>query len=366
MLKRFARNAPAPEAFLHPMSQPIGFAIVGAGMIADFHATAINQVPEARLVSVYSRRPEQSAEFAAKYGIQAAPSIEALAQDPAVQAVCITTPSGAHAEGAIPLLKAGKAVLCEKPLDVSLESVDGIIAAAREGGGVLAGVFQNRLGRGAQVLKQAIDAGRFGRLSLSSAYIKWWRSDAYYTTSSWKGTWKLDGGGALMNQGIHAVDLLQWLVGLPKRVGAFFATRAHPMIETEDTLSATLQFPDGSLGVIEAATSSFPGSDLRIEITGDKGTAAIVNDKIVRWDFAEALPGDEEVLRNEQSGKIGGGTADPKAISVEGHRRLVEDLALALRDKRAPMIPGEEARRAVSLVLACYRSARSGQIVEVV
>ena len=347
------------------MHQPIGFAIVGAGMIAEFHATAISQVPEARLVAVYSRRPEQSAEFAKKWGIKAATSIEDLVQDPLVQAVCITTPSGAHAESAVPLLKAGKAVLCEKPMDVTLAAVDSILAAAHEGGGVLAGVFQNRLGRAAQLLKEAVNAGRFGRLSLSSAYIKWWRSDAYYTSSNWKGTWALDGGGALMNQGIHAVDLLQWLVGLPQRVAAFCATRAHPMIETEDTLSATLQFPDGSLGVIEAATSSFPGSDLRIEITGDKGSAALVNDKIVRWDFAEALPGDEEVLRNEHSGQIGGGTADPKAISVEGHRRLVEDLARALQQKRAPMIPGEEARRAVSLVLACYQSARTGQVVDV-
>ena len=335
-------------------------------MIAEFHATAIAQVPEAKLISVYSRRPEQSAEFAQKWGIQTASSIEELCRNPLVQAACITTPSGAHAESAVPLLKAGKAVLCEKPMDVTLGAVDGILAAAREGGGVLAGVFQNRLGRGAQLLKQAVESGRFGKLSLSSAYIKWWRSDAYYTSSTWKGTWALDGGGAMMNQGIHAVDLLQWLVGLPKRVAAFAATRAHPTIETEDTLSATLQFPDGSLGVIEAATSSFPGSDLRIEITGDKGSAALVNDKIVRWDFAEPMPGDEEVLRNEHSGQIGGGTADPKAISVEGHRRLVEDLARALRDHRAPMIPGEEARRAVSLVLACYESARTGKVVEVV
>jgi predicted dehydrogenase len=237
--------------------------------------------------------------------------------------------------------------------------------AAKTGGGLLAGVFQNRLGSAAQTLKAAIEAGRFGQLSLCSAYIKWWRSDAYYTSSNWKGTWKLDGGGALMNQGIHAVDLLTWLVGLPKRVAAFSATLAHPMIETEDTLSATLQFPSGALGVIEASTSSFPGSDLRIEIIGNRGTAAMVNDKIVRWDFETPAPGDEDVLKNEAAGKIGGGTADPKAISVEGHRRLIEDLALAIRDKRAPMIPGEEARRAVALVLACYESARTGKIIEI-
>lgn len=347
------------------MSSPVGFSIVGAGMISEFHARAISMVPEARLVSAYSRSSEKCREFSQKVGCKAAASLEELVNDPAVQAVCITTPSGAHAEAAVPLLLAGKAVLCEKPLEVTHDAVDRILSAAKTGGGILAGVFQNRLGSAAQTLKRAIETGRFGQLSLCSAYIKWWRSDAYYTSSNWKGTWKLDGGGALMNQGIHAVDLLTWLVGLPKKVAAFSATLAHPMIETEDTLSATLQFPNGSLGVIEASTSSFPGSDLRIEIIGNRGTAAMVNDKIMRWDFETPAPGDEEVLKNEAAGKIGGGTADPKAISVEGHRRLIEDLALAIRDKRPPMIPGSEAKRAVELVLACYESARTGKIVEI-
>lgn len=346
------------------MSSPVGFSIIGTGMIAEFHARAISQIPEARLISAYSRGADKCREFAEKVGCKPAVSIEELVSDPSVQAVCITTPSGAHAEAAIPLLQAGKAVLCEKPLEVTADAVNRILAAEKNGGGILAGVFQNRLGSAAQTLKKAVESGRFGKLSLCSAYIKWWRSDEYYTSSAWKGTWKLDGGGALMNQGIHAVDLLTWLVGLPKRVAAFSATLAHPMIETEDTLSATLQFPNGSLGVIEASTSSFPGSDLRIEIIGNKGTAAMVNDKIVRWDFETPEPDDEAVLKNESSGKIGGGTADPKAISVEGHRRLIEDLALAIRDKRPPMIPGSEAQRAVSLVLACYESARTGKIVE--
>jgi predicted dehydrogenase len=345
------------------MSRPIGFAIVGTGMIAEFHAKAISLVPEARLASVYSRNAEACAAFAQKAGCRPASSLDALVADPEVDAVCITTPSGAHAETAVPVLRAGKAVLCEKPMDVTLEAVDSILEAAKSGGGVVAGVFQNRLGRGAQLLKEAIDQGRFGQLTLCSAYIKWWRTDEYYTSSNWKGTWKLDGGGALMNQGIHAVDLLQWLVGLPSQVAAFAGTLAHPMIQTEDTLAATLRFPNGALGVIEASTSSFPGSDLRIEIAGSKGYATLVNDKITRWDFAEKRDGDEEVLLNQQGGKIGGGTADPKAISVEGHRRLIEDLALALRERRAPMIPGEEARRAVKLILACYESAKTGTVV---
>jgi predicted dehydrogenase len=344
---------------------PIGFAIVGTGMIADVHAEAISHSPNARLLAVYSRGSEKCQEFALKHGCRAAGSIDELIADPAIHAVCVTTPSGAHAEAAEPLLAAGKAVLCEKPLEVSLEAVDRILAAARNGGGVLAGVFQQRLSRGANLLKKAIDAGRFGRLSLCSAYVKWWRAQSYYDSSSWKGTWKLDGGGALMNQGVHAVDLLQWLVGLPSEVSAFYNTIAHDGMEAEDTVAAALKFPNGSLGVIEAATSCYPGSDLRIEIIGDKGTAVLLNDQVIRWDFSEPLPGDEEVLRPADGPGIKGGTSDPKAISNEGHRRLVDDLATALIEGRSPMIPGAEARRAVALVLAIYESARSGKVARV-
>lgn len=345
------------------MSDPIGFAIIGTGMIAGFHAEAIRQVPGARLVAAYSRSGEKCAEFAAQQQCRAAGSLEELVRDPEIHVACVTTPSGAHADAAVPFLEAGKAVLCEKPLEVSVEAVDRILSAAERGGGVLAGVFQARLGRGAQQLKRAIEAGRFGRLTLCSAYIKWWRAQSYYDTSSWKGTWKLDGGGALMNQGIHAVDLLQWLVGLPEQVCGFYDTLAHPGVEAEDTLAAALKFPNGALGVIEAATSCYPGSDLRIEIMGDKGSATLVQDRITRWEFAEEEPGDEEIRRGDAAGVIGGGTADPKAISTEGHRRLVEDLVGALREKRSPMIPGAEARRAVSLVLAIYEAARTGRSV---
>jgi predicted dehydrogenase len=346
------------------MSDPIGFAIIGTGMIANFHAEAIRAVPGAKLVAAYSRNQDNCRAFAEQQNCRAAASIEELVSDPSIQAACVTTPSGAHADGAVPFLQAGKAVLCEKPLEVSLEAVDRILNAAESGGGLLAGVFQNRLGRGAQLLKEAIAAGRFGRLTLCSAYIKWWRAQSYYETSNWKGTWKLDGGGALMNQGIHAVDLLQWLVGLPEKVTAFYDTLAHPGVEAEDTLAAALKFPNGALGVIEAATSCYPGDDLRVEIRGDKGSATIVNDKITRWEFAEAQPGDEEIRTGSGAGVIGGGTSDPKAISTEGHRRLIEDLVGALREKRSPMIPGAEARRAVSLILAIYEAARSGRAVE--
>jgi predicted dehydrogenase len=333
-------------------------------MIAQFHADALRQVPGARLEAVHSRTPERARAFAEKNGCRVAETFDALVTDPAVRAVSITTPSGSHAEGAVPFLNAGKAVLCEKPLDVTRGAIDAIVEAERTGGGVLAGVFQNRLSRGAQAIKAAIDAGRFGRLTLCSAYIKWWREQSYYSSSPWKGTWKLDGGGALMNQGIHAVDMLQWFAGLPEQVSAFYGTLAHEM-EAEDSLVAALKFPSGALGVIEAATSAWPGTDLRIEIAGSRGYATLTQDKITRWDFADPQPEDEQIRSATDAGAIGGGAADPRAISTEGHRRLIEDLVGALREGRAPMIPGAEARKSVALALAIYESARQGRAVRV-
>ena len=347
------------------MNDPIGFAIVGTGAIADFHAAAVRGNDGARLVAAYSRDAARCGEFAARHGCRAAASLDEIVRDAGIRAVCITTPSGAHAEAAVPVLEAGKAVLCEKPLEISLDAVDRILAAAERGQGMLAGVFQMRLGRGARILKAAIEAGRFGRLTLCSAYVKWWREHGYYTSSPWKGTLRLDGGGALMNQGIHAVDLLQWLAGLPEEVSAFSATLAHPGIEAEDTVVASLRFPGGALGTIEAATSAYPGSDLRIEIIGERGTAVLVNDRLVRWEFAERLSGDDAVLADDGGPAIKSGSSDPMAMTHEGHRLLVADLVDALREGRAPMIPGAEARRAVSLVLSIYEAARSGSRVKV-
>jgi len=342
---------------------PIGFAVIGTGMIAEVHAQAIQDTPEARLAAVWTRSAENRNAFAAKFGCRAAGSLEALVADPEIRAVTIATPSGAHADVAVPFLEAGKAVLCEKPLEVSLDAVDRIVAAAERGGGTLAGVFQMRLQRGARTVKAAVEAGRFGRLTSCSAYIKWWRSHEYYSSSSWKGSYKLDGGGALINQGIHAVDLLQWIAGLPEEVSAFSARLSHVGIEAEDTVAAVLRYPHGGLGVIEAATSAWPGDDVRIEIVGDRGSATLINDRLTRWVFADELPEDETIRQELSQGTLKVGSGDPRGMSWEGHQVLISDLARALLEGRPPMIPGSEARRAVQLVLAIYESAKTGRAV---
>ncbi len=341
------------------MSKTIQFGIVGTGTIAEFHAKAIASLPGVALAGVYSRNPEKAAEFAKRHGTAATSSLQELLALPGLDALCITTPSGSHAEAAIPALEAGKHLLCEKPLDVTLEKVDAIIAAAAKSKANLAAVFQMRFGAGAVRLKEAIEEGRFGRLTLCSCYIKWWRSQEYYDQGAWRGTRELDGGGVLFNQGIHGIDLLQWLVGMPEEVQARVATLAHERIEVEDTAAAVLRFPNGALGVIEGATSAWPGFSTRIEITGDRGSAILENDRLVFWKFADERPEDASVVDAGEA-KLGSGASDPKAISIEGHRRQIEDLANAIREGRPPAVRGEDARNAVRIILGIYEAAAKG------
>ncbi len=348
------------------MSSEIGFAIVGVGTIADFHARALKDVKGGKLVAAFNRSREKTEAFASKYGAEAVSSLEVLLGRKDVDVVCVTTPSGSHAEVAIPALDAGKHVFCEKPLEIQLDRIDAMIAAAQRNQRHLAAVFQSRFGQGALTLKKAIDAGRFGKLTLCSAYIKWWRTQSYYDSGAWRGTWELDGGGALMNQGIHAIDLLQFLVGMPCEVTACTATLAHSKIQVEDTAVAALKFPHGALGVIEGATSAWPGFLKRIEISGEHGSAVLEDDRLIFWKFEKETAEDDAIrARASQASTVGGGAADPKAISPEGHRIQMQDLVDAIREQRPPAILGEEARKAVQLILAVYESARSGRTVQI-
>lgn len=345
------------------MNTPVRFAIIGTGGIAAKHAQAIAAVPGAKLVVVWGRVDAQGRSFAGQHHAEFVGDLEELAARDDVDAVTIATPSGTHAAAALPFLRRGKAVLCEKPLEVTLGKIDSILATAHAHQALLAGVLQLRLGLGAAAMKGAVEQGRFGRLSLCSAYLKWWREQSYYDAVGWRGTRALDGGGALMNQGIHVVDLLQWLVGMPSEVFAFSGCLVHERIEVEDTIAVALKYPNGSLGVIEAATSCRPGYAMRIELCGEKGSAILEDDRIVKWQFHEERPGDE-ALRTMQSGGIKGGANDPRTIGSEGHRLLIEDLVEAIRENRPPMIPGVEARNAVRLILAAYESAALGKPVK--
>ncbi|MDB6170247.1 MAG: oxidoreductase domain protein [Verrucomicrobia bacterium] len=339
-------------------ARTIGFGIVGTGSIADFHARAIAQVPGARLYAVASRDAAKARVFAEAHGTVADGNPGALLRRPEIDVVCVTTPSGAHGEIALPALAAGKHVLCEKPLEISTERIDRLIQRAEECGRFLGVVLPARMGDGAVALKRAVEAGRFGRLTLCSAAVRWWRTEDYYRAGKWRGTWELDGGGALMNQGIHAVDLLVWLAGMPSTVTAHAATLAHA-IAVEDTLAASLRFAHGGLGSIECATSCAPGSPRRIEISGTRGSAALEDDRLVRWAFDEPQPHDAEILTGASGPAAGGGSSDPRAIGTEGHRRVVAEMAAAIRAGRPPAIDGREGRRSVAVIEALYAAART-------
>ncbi|HLP24921.1 MAG TPA: Gfo/Idh/MocA family oxidoreductase, partial [Acidobacteriota bacterium] len=268
---------------------PIGFGIIGGGMIAGFHAQAIARTSGARLIGVADRSVEAAKRFAAQHDLPfVTGDVAALVARPDIQIVCVTTPSGAHLEPALAAIEAGKHVIVEKPLEITTARADRLIQAAEARGVLLAPIFQARFGVGAQRVKAAIDSGRLGRLVLASAYVKWHRDATYYT--GWKGTLALDGGGAIINQAIHGLDLLQWFAGVPEEVFARATRRVHTHIEGEDTAVAALRFPGGALGTIEATTAAWPGWSRRIELCGEHGSIVLEDDHIVRWDFRTAQP----------------------------------------------------------------------------
>ena len=344
------------------MNKTIGFGIVGTGMIANYHAKAIKALSEqynVRVAGALDSVLDRARDFAQKNDVPFyTDSSEDFFANPEIQVVCITTPSGAHLEPALQAIRAGKHLIVEKPLEVTVERVDALLDAARQANVKVAAIFPARLSRGARALKEALEAGRFGRLSLCSAYIKWHRSAAYY--SGWKGTLKMDGGGAVINQAIHAIDLLQWLAGMPTEIFAWKTRCVHLDIEAEDTACAALRFGSGALGTIEATTAVYPGWERRIEICGEFGCAAIEDDRIVRWDFRDPTSADDALLSSPENAACGSGASAPEQIDFTGHQRQIEDMVRSLRDGTPLLIDGKQARNTVVLVRALYESAESG------
>ena len=340
----------------------LGFGIIGVGMIADFHAQAIAHTTGGRLIGVATRNADNARAFAAKHNLAfSTTSVDELVARADIHVVCVTTPSGAHLEPALAAIRAGKHVVIEKPIEITTERADELLRAADAARVKVSPIFQARFGEGARTLKAAIDAGRFGRLVLASAYVKWHRSRDYYT--GWKGSLALDGGGALINQAIHGIDLLQWFAGMPAEVFCWKTRRVYEHIEAEDTATASLRYASGALGAIEASTALWPGWQRRIEICGETGSAMLEDDHIAHWDFRDAEPGDDAIRAKKVDAKMRSGAGAPGAISFEGHRRQIQDMIDAVRENRRVAIDGHEARKAVALIRALYASAERGTAV---
>jgi UDP-N-acetyl-2-amino-2-deoxyglucuronate dehydrogenase len=346
--------------------QTLGFAIVGCGMIARFHARALAEVPGTRLAALVSRSADSAKKMKDELKLDADlyTSIADALDQPDVHVVIITTPSGAHLDPAVQAAQAGRHVVVEKPLEITAARCDAIIEACDKAGVQLCTIFPSRFGDANVELKKAVDSGRFGRLTLGETTCKWWRSQAYYDEGGWKGTQALDGGGALMNQAIHNVDLLQWMMGPVEQVSGFTATLAHERIEVEDTAVACLRFASGALGVIQATTSVHPGLPKTIGVHGDRGTVVIEQDDVLRWDFVGETKEDEAIRRRfAQKTGASGGSSNPAAISHQGHARQLLDFTEAIRAGRKPLVDGREGRKAVAIIEAIYKSAATGRAV---
>jgi UDP-N-acetyl-2-amino-2-deoxyglucuronate dehydrogenase len=340
------------------MSTPetVGFAILGAGMIADYHHQAIvaNADLGAHLVAVGHYNPARFGEISARFGVPCVGQEELLA-DPAVDVVCICTPSGQHAGQAIAAASAGKHVLVEKPMALSLGDADAMIAACDQAGVQLGVTLQRRATPLFQRIHAAIQAGDLGDLTLGVVTMPYYRPQAYYDQADWRGTWALDGGGVLMNQGIHLVDLLVWYMGDPVQVQAHAGT-LHRDIEVEDTLTATLRFADGALATITATTTAAPGFPHRMEIYGTGGAIQVEEESVGRWELVDPARATVEPPPIETAASAGAG-ADPRGIAATGHIVIFRDFIHALRAGRSPQIDGAEGRRSLAAVLAIYEAA---------
>lgn len=337
--------------------EKIGFGLIGCGVISRTHAKAIAGVEAAELVACCDIVEDRAKAWAEEFEIGSnyhRDLDEMLARDD-IQAVCICTPSGIHSEQAIMAAEAGKHILCEKPLDITLKKIDDMIAAAERNDVKLAGVFQRRTYDSTKRVREAVRGGKLGKVVIGDCYQKYFRSHEYYASGDWRATWELDGGGALMNQGVHGIDLILHLMGPVKRVSAM-CRRLVRNIAVEDTAVAMLEYENGALGVLEGTTSVTPGFGCEVEISGDNGTVGLSGDKITRWEF----PGsDEEEQEVDEEGDRGT-ASDPTALTNTGHVEHVRDLCEAIVDDREPAIPGREARKAVELIKAIYKSSREG------
>ena len=331
--------------------------LIGAGNISETHARAVGAIPGASVVAVYGPTRARAERLAALFGAGAHDRLDAFLAQGGMDMVIVGSPSGLHGEHGAAAAGVGLHVLVEKPLEITTARADALIAAAGSAGVTLGVIFQDRLKPAVERLKTLVDSGAIGRPILADARVKWYRPRSYYGESRWRGTRALDGGGALINQAIHTVDVLLWVFGPVARVFGKAATRLHD-IEVEDTAVATLEFASGALGTLEAATSAYPGYARRIEITGSEGTAILEGDELIAVDL-RGKPSERHrtAARPENA-------ASPVVSDATAHQRVVEDFIAAFRHRGKPRCDGPEGRRSVALIEAIYESSRCGKPVD--
>ncbi len=324
------------------------FGILGCGMIANVHADAIKRIENATLVGAADNKVEFAQNFAVKHGVKAYETYEEMLNDKNIDVVCICTPSCFHTPNAIQALESGKHVVLEKPMSFTTAEADELIKTCERTGKMLTVISQLRFSKDVQRLKKLIEENAFGKISLCNLFMKYYRSEGYYSTSPWKGTKKFDGGGALMNQGIHGVDLLQYIVGKVKTVHGAIRTISHA-IEVEDTATAQIEFENGALGVIVGSTCAYPGFERRIEIHGDKGYAILTENNLEKL----MVNGEEISL---EKGKTTNTANDPTAVDCYYHQLQIQNLLNAVQGKEPLLVDCQEGKKAVEIIEKIYNS----------
>lgn len=344
------------------MSEKLRFGIVGCGVIGPVHAEAIASLPDAQLVWVVDINPQQAQKLASQYGATPYIQLQHMLDSEQVDVVIICTPSGLHGELACQVMRSGRHVIVEKPMEITREAIDEMLRVQKAAGVKLAVISQHRFDPASRQVHDLVEENAFGRLVLGNAIVPWWRSQQYYSSSDWRGTWKLDGGGVLMNQAIHSIDLLQWVMGPVKSVFGYTETLMHRM-ETEDVAVAILRFSNGAFGTIAATTGAYPGVTTRIEIFGDKGSAVIENDRL---SYLHLARDDRESIsaygvtpqEHKKSEGIGFTSQNPAALSASSHALQIADMIRAIREDGTPLVDGYAARHPVEIILSIYKSAR--------
>lgn len=333
------------------------FGIVGCGGIARFHAEAIARIPGAELTGLCSASRSSAEALAEDYPARIFDSYWAMLGSGEIDAVCICTPSGLHTEQAVAAMRAGKHIVVEKPMSLTLDEADLLIKTAEETGVKVCVISQFRFSPSVEEVKRALDSGAFGRVVSGSLSMKYFRSHEYYASGLWRGTWEMDGGGCLMNQGIHGIDVFRYLMGPVKRLTAITKTQTRH-IEVEDSAAAVLEFESGAVGTIQGSTTCYPGYARRIEICGDAGSVVMEEDSILRWDLPVpcGLPVGAEAQNS--------GASDPKAIGVAGHVRQIGNLVDAVLRGAELVAPAGAGRPPLEVIMAIYESSRLGQTIE--
>jgi predicted dehydrogenase len=340
-----------------------GFGIIGTGMVASRHAEAIDALPHAHLVAVTDVVHESATAFGRAWGCSVEPGLPALLARDDIDVVSVCVPSGLHAEVGILAAGAGKHLVVEKPIDVTLAAADRLIDAARVAGVAMTVISQNRFAPGVVAARQLLDQGALGDLVFGGASTKWYRSQAYYDSAEWRGTWELD-GGSLLNQGIHYIDLLRWMMGPVAEVTAVFATRAHD-VEVEDVTVATLRFSSGAIGSVVTSTAIFPGFAQRLEVCGSAGTLIVEDNQLVMRSLMTDTPD-----RGRRTAELAAGTAELSSsgdarIVSPGHAAQLADFLAAIDEGRQPAVTADSGRAALEIVCAIYQAARQGHAVAI-